>query len=187
MEMPLTIRPVRSRTFSQWLTRTNRWCLWTRRTPGGGEVWGLDVMGGISSSSIRGLGCRGGNHENAAGCEPAVWLLDGHGVGDGPGLYCHAASLNFGYRNISRYGNCPVAVLIAHNKSSSAAVLQDAIGHARARLGDWLRRNGSVRHPAGLGRAGGCIQKDTAFSSTTQFCRKDNDLFCHLGSVRLLL
>src|SRR5215471_20498555 len=79
-------------------------------------------------SSIRVLGCRGGNHENAAGRKVTVWLLDGHGVGDAARLYCHAASLNFSDRNTSRHGNCPGAVLIAHYESRAAALLQNAIG-----------------------------------------------------------
>src|SRR5882757_6843692 len=89
-------------------------------------------------SSIRGLGCRRGNHENAAGCKVAVRLLDRYGVGDASGLQCHAASLNSGYRNTSRDGNSLVAVLIAHHESRAATLLQDTIGHARTRLGGWL-------------------------------------------------
>src|SRR5713101_2217939 len=135
MEMPLTIRPARSRTLSQWLTRTNKWCLRARRTPGCVEAisprifsaCGLEAIGIILQSSIRGLGCRVGNHENAAGCKLTVWLLDGHGVSDAAWLYCYGTGFNFNYRNTSRHGNCPGAILVAHNESRAAALVQDTI------------------------------------------------------------
>src|SRR5450432_4276516 len=58
-------------------------------------------------SSFRGLGCRRGNYENAAGCKVTVWLLDGHGVNNAAWLYCHATRFDFGYRNTSWHGNGP--------------------------------------------------------------------------------